>query len=187
MSAAVLAGGRALRFGGINKALMQVSGIPLITRITALLEPLFSEIIIAGWPAGDPLPPGVRTVADNYPGIGPLGGIEAALKASQSPSLFVFGCDMPWLSGQLISEQAEFFLRNPSDILSARSNGLPEPLHSIYSRRIHPSLVTYIEQGGSPAVIDFLKIVDTGYYDFPVTGEARKTLTNINRPEDIAT
>jgi len=129
----------------------------------------------------------MRSVADNYPGIGPLGGIEAALKASQSPFLFVVGCDMPWLSEQLIREQAEFFLRNPSDILSARSDGLPEPLHSIYSRSIHTSLVTYIELGGSPAVIDFFKMVDTIYIDFPVTGETRKALTNINRPEDIAT
>ncbi len=129
----------------------------------------------------------MRTVADNYPGIGPLGGIEAALKAAQSPSLFVFGCDMPWLSEQLIREQAEFFLENPYDILSARSEGLAEPLHSIYRRNIHPSLVTYIEKGRSPAVIDFFEKVKTGYFDFPVTGEARKALTNINRPEDIAT
>jgi len=150
-----------------------------------ILEPLFSEIIISGWPSGDPLPPGVTGVSDNYPGMGPLGGIEAALRSLRSQYLFVFGCDMPWLSEELIKEQANEFLRSPSDILAARTAGLFEPLHSIYSKSIHPAMVTYIEGGGSPAVIDFYRLVQTGHYDLPQTDRTKKALTNINRPEDI--
>ena len=150
-----------------------------------LLEPLFSEIIIAGWPEGDPLPGNVTAVQDNYRGIGPLAGIEAALGASTSPAVFVFGGDMPWLSEKLIRAQVSDFLKNPSEILAARSEGLFEPLHSIYSSKIHPALVEYIANGGSPAVIDFYRQSDIRYFDLPVTGEARKALTNINRPEDL--
>ncbi|MCK7541782.1 MAG: hypothetical protein MZV63_68315 [Marinilabiliales bacterium] len=47
-----------------------------------------------------PCLPGVVPVDDNFPGLGPLGGIEAAMKVSSSPVIFVFGGDMPWLSGE---------------------------------------------------------------------------------------
>ena len=162
-----------------------MEGVPVIGRTLSVLEPLFSEIIIAGWPLGDPLPQGVRAVTDNYPGIGPLAGIEAALRACNSPYLFVFGCDMPWLSGEMIIRQADDFLRAPSDILAARIEGFYEPLHSVYSKSIQPSLAGYIEGGGSPTIFDFYPYVATRYHDLPVTEETRKALTNINRPEDI--
>lgn len=159
--------------------------MPVITRTLQILEPLFSDIIIAGWPTGDPLPGKMTTVNDNYPGIGPLGGIEASLTVCRSQYLFVFGCDMPWLSEELIREQARDFLNDPPDILAARIKGLFEPLHSIYNRQIQPALARYIESGGSPAVFDFYGLVSTRHYDLPVTEKTRKALTNINRPEDV--
>jgi molybdopterin-guanine dinucleotide biosynthesis protein A len=92
---------------------------------------------------------------------------------------------MPWLSGEMIIRQADDFLRAPSDILAARIEGLYEPLHSVYSKSIQPSLAGYIEGGGSPTIFDFYPYVATRYHDLPVTEETRKALTNINRPEDI--
>lgn len=185
ISAAILAGGRASRFGGINKSLIEIDGIPIISRTITLLEPLFREIILAGWPADNTLPPGVMSVNDNFPGIGPLAGIEAAMKAASAHSLFVFGGDMPWLSEELIMAQADDFLRDPTDILVASTGGLAEPLHSIYSCSIHEPLETYLRDGGSPAVIDFYTRVKIRYYDLPRTAKTARALTNINRPEDI--
>jgi len=126
-------------------------------------------------------------VHDNFRGVGPLAGIEAALGVTSSPVLFVFGGDMPWLSEELIRAQAGEYLDNPPEILVARSGGLAEPLHSLYSKKIHPSLVRYLEAGGSNAIIDFYRHADTRYFDFPLTMEARRALTNINRPEDLLT
>jgi len=154
-------------------------------RTVALLGPLFSDIIIAGWPEGNPLPPGARTVEDNFPGLGPLAGIEAAMNASGSPYLFVFGGDMPWLSGELIREQSENFLMDPAEILSARIGQFAEPLHSIYSRSLHNQLKSYLESGGSPAVIDFYKLVHTRFFDLPLTEQTLRAFTNINSPGDI--
>lgn len=171
--------------GGINKALIEIGGITVIKRTLAIIEPLFGEIIAAGWPSGDPLPASVIAVQDNYPGIGPLAGIEAALRASRTQALFVFGGDMPWLSADIIKKQADYYLKNPSDILVARSEGLPEPLHSIYGKAIHQALVRYIEEGGSPAIIDFYKFTDTRFFELPQTEETRRALTNINRPADL--
>lgn len=182
----MLAGGRASRFGGINKALIEIEGVPIINRTIKILEPLFSEIILAGWPGSSPLPAGVIPVNDNFPGLGPLGGIEAALKTSSSPMLFVFGGDMPWLSVKLIREQVKDMRREQAAILAARIGGLTEPLHSIYSRSLHGELERYLKSGSSPAVIDFYKLVHTRYYDLPRTVKTLKAFTNINSPGDIS-
>lgn len=171
--------------GGINKALIEVEGVPVIKRTLAILEPLFAEIIVAGWPPGDPLQGNIITVNDNYRGLGPLAGIEAALRVSRSEALFVFGGDMPWLSAELIRLQAVNYLENPSDILAARYEGLSEPLHSIYRKSIHPALAIYLEEGNSPAIIDFYPVAKTRFFDLPLTAETHRAMTNINRPGDI--
>ena len=64
--------------------MIEIEGVRIITRTVSLLKPLFREIILAGWPTGDKLPEGTITVSDNFPGMGPLAGIEAALKATSA-------------------------------------------------------------------------------------------------------
>lgn len=162
-----------------------IDGVTVIARITRLLEPLFSEIILAGWPAGDPLPAGVVYVSDNYHRIGPLAGIEAALRVARSPLLFVVGGDMPWLSAELIGEQITDYRRRPAPIHAIRTGGVAEPLHAIYSREIHPLMVRFIESGAGNAIIDFHKEAGALYYDIEATGERRRALSSINRPEDL--
>lgn len=182
----MLAGGRASRFGGKNKALIEIDGVPIINRTLTLLEPVFREVILAGWPVGSSMPPGVVPVDDNFPGLGPLGGIEAAMKVSSSPAIFVFGGDMPWLSGELIEAQARDFVREPAEILAARIGELAEPLHSVYSCTLHQRLERYLGSGGSPAVIDFYRLVQTRYYDLPRTLKTVRAFTNINSPGDLS-
>lgn len=93
---------------------------------------------------------------------------------------------MPWLSGELIEEQANDFIRNPAEILAARIGRLTEPLHSVYSCTLHKRLEKYLDSGGSPAVIDFYKLVQIRYFDLPRTVKTMRAFTNINSPEDIA-
>jgi len=93
---------------------------------------------------------------------------------------------MPWLSTALIKAQAENFLMDPAEILSARIGQFAEPLHSIYSRNLHNQLESYLESGGSPAVIDFYKLARTRYYDLPETAKTMKAFTNINSPGDLS-
>lgn len=159
--------------------------MPVIDRIISVLAPLFREIIIAGWPEGSPVPRGVSLTADNFTGVGPLAGIESAMKASATSLLFVFGGDMPWLSERLIRHQASEILSSTADILVPRVNGLVEPMHAIYRCTLHERLQSYLLSEGSPAVIDFYKLVDTRYMELPSGTETAKAFTNINRPEDL--
>lgn len=159
----------------------------IIARTVSLLKPLFREIILAGWPPDDPLPENTLAVTDNFPGMGPLAGIEAAMRASSSPWLFVFGGDMPWLSEEIITDQANALLKTPADVLIPRIDKSIEPLHAIYRCSLHTSIVAYLEAGNNPAIREFFKPLQVRYHDLPRNEKILKAFTNINSPEDLRT
>jgi len=181
----VLAGGSGRRLGGINKSLIEIGGITLIHRTLDILRPLFSEILVSGWHAGVMLPEGTRSVPDNFPGRGPLAGIEASMKAASLPYIFVFGGDMPWLSEKIITAQALNFLDDPPEVLIPRTDNMTEPLHAIYDCNLHLSLEKYLRSGAKPAVRDFIALTRVRYYDLTSNDEIMKAFTNINNPEDL--
>jgi molybdopterin-guanine dinucleotide biosynthesis protein A len=76
---AVLAGGQSRRFGS-DKALAQLAGHTLLDHALARLERWCGAVVVAGREV-----PGRRCVGD-WPraGMGPLGGIAAALRLAQS-------------------------------------------------------------------------------------------------------
>jgi molybdopterin-guanine dinucleotide biosynthesis protein A len=181
----VLAGGRGSRLGGKNKSLIEVEGITILLRSLDILRPLFDEILLSGWPDDTELPAGIGKVPDNFPGRGPLAGIEASMKAAETRYIFVFGGDMPWLSEEIIKSQATDFLENPADVSVPRINNLAEPLHAIYSCRLQPSLEAFLMSADKPAVIDFIGKTRVRYYDLPPSAETTRAFTNINTPEDL--
>jgi molybdopterin-guanine dinucleotide biosynthesis protein A len=146
---------------------------------------LFREIILAGWPTDNASPAGTITVADNFPGMGPLAGIEAAMKASSAPWLFVFGGDMPWLSDEMITDQATASLKSHADVLIPRIEKSIEPLHAIYRCSLHPYLESYLREGKDVAVRAFLRPLQVRYYDLPRDEKTLKAFTNINSPKDL--
>lgn len=171
--------------GGINKALIEVGGKSIIDRTVNLLTPLFREVILAGWPVGQRLPAGTRSVPDNFPGKGPLAGIEAAMKISQTQFIFVLGGDMPSLSGELIAMQIDKFADKPADVFVPRIGDLIEPLHTICSCSVYPSLEAYMRSARKPAVRDFFSLVNVRYFDLPETADYMRVFKNINTSGDL--
>jgi molybdopterin-guanine dinucleotide biosynthesis protein A len=146
---------------------------------------LFHEVIIAGWPAEEVSPEGTRQVADNFAGMGPLAGIEAAMKAADTPSLFVFGGDMPWLSAQIIVRQAEYFKKESPDVLVPLIGVMTEPLHSVYKCSLHPALEAFMKKAENPSVRDFYLLTNVMYFNLPVEEEILRSFSNINNPSDL--
>ena len=77
VTALILAGGKATRFGGIAKHELVVDGQTIFARQVALLRPRVTELIVAAPTDFSPY----RTVRDATPGVGPLAGIAAGLSA----------------------------------------------------------------------------------------------------------
>jgi molybdopterin-guanine dinucleotide biosynthesis protein A len=110
ISGAILAGGDNKRFGGKIKANETIGGGKIIDRIVKTLSQVFDEIILV---TNSPLEfnqwRSLKIIGDQYKGVGPLGGIHAAMKASQADAVFIFAGDMPFLCKDLIIKQIELF------------------------------------------------------------------------------
>ena len=96
---AVLAGGVGRRFGG-DKALALLDGAPLIAHVAAALAAECDAVVVCGRAL-----PGVATLADRPgPGLGPLGGIAAALRHAADAGfaeVLTTPCDTPRLPAGL--------------------------------------------------------------------------------------
>ncbi|OPY06236.1 MAG: putative molybdenum cofactor guanylyltransferase [Syntrophaceae bacterium PtaB.Bin038] len=185
MTGIILAGGRAGRMGGINKAFIEVGGERLIDRTMRLYRALFREIIISTNSPLEYLEFDARIVTDLYPGKGPLGGIHAGLLHATCEQAFVSACDMPYLSeafiGHLIA-QAEGY-----DLVVPVTAGGYESLHAVYSRRCLPVIESQIERGELKVALLFRKFrtreIPAGeILRFDPEG---RIFANLNRPEDL--
>ena len=131
LAAAILAGGRARRLGGINKATLRVGALAIIDRQLPVLRALANEIFVVGrddpaWTAR-----GLRAVADEVADAGPLGGIYTAIRQSPCERTLVVACDLPFLSAAFLQRLAAV---RDADLVIPRSARGYEPLCAIYSR-----------------------------------------------------
>jgi molybdopterin-guanine dinucleotide biosynthesis protein A len=91
----VLAGGRGLRMGGVDKGLVDWHGTPLALHALRRLQPQVARCCIsANRHAGDYAQFGVPVLADTVPGFaGPLAGLLAALRHAGSHGTGAVGAD----------------------------------------------------------------------------------------------
>lgn len=137
----VLAGGKGLRLGR-NKTLESVGEVSLLRRVVESVAFLGSEIIVvtateSTFPRFQEYPK-LRSIADAFPGKGPLGGIYTGLAASQTIYNLVVACDMPFLNHELLRYMIQ--VTPGFDIVVPRVDGMVEPLHAIYSRECLPTI-----------------------------------------------
>jgi len=140
--AAIIAGGASRRMGR-DKALIEVGGKPLITRVAEVMRPLFPEVIVVTANTEVAVAAQLTAIPDIYPKSGPLGGIHAALTHTQAPT-FCVACDMPCLDAGSINYLCGQF--NGEDAIMPRIDGRPEPLHAIYSPTALPRIESELQR-----------------------------------------
>ncbi len=144
----VLAGGGGLRLGR-EKALENLGKRSLLERVLLQLSFLDSDILLVTakelsypWLEGHSR---LKIVSDIYHGKGPLGGIYAGLKLSDSFYNLVVACDMPFLNRALLSYMAS--VSAGYDLVVPRLKDLVEPLHAVYSKACLAPIECLLEQG----------------------------------------
>jgi molybdopterin-guanine dinucleotide biosynthesis protein A len=146
MTSIILAGGKSSRLGQ-SKALQSIGGKSLIQWVVDHLTILSAEIIIAT-AHGEAIPCSstvkIKTVADIYPGKGPLGGIYSGLTASSSLRAIVVGCDTPFLSVSLLEYMTQTLA--DSDVVLPRIGEMVEPLCAVYSKNCLAPIQELLEQ-----------------------------------------
>ena len=91
----ILAGGRASRLGGRDKAWLQRAGIPQVIRLTRRFEAECSAVLVsANANLERYAEQGMSVVTDRVSGIGPIAGLDALAQACTTPWMLTVPVDV---------------------------------------------------------------------------------------------
>ncbi|MCK9168584.1 MAG: molybdenum cofactor guanylyltransferase [Bacteroidales bacterium] len=187
LSAVILAGGKASRYGGIPKSLIQIKGRTIIANNLQVLSTIFSEIfIIANEPEIFSFNNDVLVYPDLIPGHGPLSGIHSALSRISNSAAFIFACDMPNLRQDVMESQLAFYQRNPGLIIIPITERGIEPLHGIYPKAAFTDVERLLKMYDNPKIRSLFSQYPTLFMRFEDSALARRVFYNVNTPDDLS-
>ena len=183
-SAAILAGGRARRFGGLDKSRLVVDGTPIIVRQLAVLQVVAREVFVVASESSRFADLSVPVRADVVPDAGALGGILTAVETAASPFVLVVACDLPFLQADLLGMLVDRAAR--ADGAWIRSERGVEPLIACYTRGSAPRIRRAVEAGHLKAADlgDVLQMQEVTEQETAAFGDPARLLANLNTPDD---
>jgi len=181
---AVLAGGTSTRMG-FNKALIEINGEALISKVTSSLNRAgVMDLKIVGGESEAFTLLGHECLADEYPGEGPLGGIITALnyfKNIGKKHVLVVACDLPNISADLIKKMVENSLKEPKSVVVPLVEGHLQWMHVLWPTEVLSTLLKSFSNGE--------RAPWKASKDLPllrIEGIDPQVLFDIDHPEDLA-
>ena len=153
----VLAGGTSRRMGQ-DKALLPINGRPMIQSLIRGLIPVSRDVIVSlndgerHEELKQALPAGVRVVYDERPGQGPLMGIYAGLKASETDVNLVVACDIPEVDPGFITEMRSY-TGDHDVVVSVDDEGRTNALLAMYRRSVIPLMKKQLDEGRGKIIL----------------------------------
>ena len=184
IAAAILAGGRARRYGGRDKSRLVVGRRPIIVRQIEVLERIASPVFVVANDVARFADLHLPVHPDVVPDAGALGGIYTAVATSGADLVLVVACDMPFLDEGLLRRLVE--LAQGGDGAWVRTSRGPEPLLACYQNRVAPLIRQEIDAGRLRAgdLGALLTMAEIGDAELARFGSIEKLLLNVNSPED---
>jgi molybdopterin-guanine dinucleotide biosynthesis protein A len=168
---------------GRTKALIEVDGVALATRVAAAMAEIGCMPVCAL--GGDPdelAPLGLDVIPDRWPGEGPLAGIICALESAQSDGqsdVIVLACDLPDIGSSDLRLLVDAADRSPeADVIVATTDRV-EPGCAIWRTSALGGLRERFEDG-ERAVHRVFGDLDVVAVPLPAAA-----LRNINAPGDL--
>lgn len=183
----ILAGGRSSRFGGAPKGLARIGGERIIDRVAFALRACTDTLLLAANdPAADGWVPGARRVADRTPGLGALGGLQAAMAHAGTP-LLVVAWDMPFVSAPLLQELRARGERGALAVVPEGPDGRPEPLCAWYSNALLPRIERLLAAGErrAMALADGYGVERLPHAVVAQYGDPTLIFDNVNTADDL--
>jgi molybdenum cofactor guanylyltransferase len=187
---AILAGGRARRLGGLNKAglILRPGGASVLDRQLARLRRVVDRTIIIANDAERFTATSVPVIPDLVPDAGALGALYTAVHAAGTERTLVVACDMPFVSERLLAHLVS--VGNSVDIAIPITARGYEPLCATYSRRAASELRRLIDEQrfrlSDVARIPGLDILEVGRDELETFGPEEVLFFNLNTPDDYA-
>lgn len=190
----VLAGGQSTRMAAGKdedrdkaKAMLAAGGRTLLETALTVLRAVAGEVFILGvaqrYGAFGP------TIADVFPGCGPLGGIHAALTRTKTELNLIIGVDTPFLSPALLGYIVDRALkgRETKTVTAPVINDYPQPLCAVYSRKFLPVAEQALKAGRYKIVPLFARdrTLLISEAELEQVAFTREMFENLNTPEDL--
>ena len=196
-AAAILTGGQARRFHGLDKSGLVVAGRTILEQQLEWLAPVARDIMIvtsearaADFPTSR-LPRGARVVFDRYPGTGPLGAVMTAIEAASGASVLVLAADMPHVSGALVAALVALHAQDVDPeghhATVPHSARGAEPLCAVYGPSALPVLRAALASGDLSIrrALDRLRVRVMPVDAVAAIGDPALLFRNINSPAEL--
>jgi molybdopterin-guanine dinucleotide biosynthesis protein A len=183
-TAAILAGGRATRFGGRDKSALLVEGRSILERQIHELSHITSDILLVGGNLSARAIDGARYVADQVAGCGPLGGLHAALTDALGEATIVVACDMPFVSASLFRHL--LVLTSGVDAVVPRTEHGYHPLCAAYTPACIKPIARRLAEGRLTMtdLFDDVRVRIVTAEEVDAFGDHRRLLANVNTPAE---
>jgi molybdopterin-guanine dinucleotide biosynthesis protein A len=187
IAAAILAGGRAERLGGVNKALLEIGGLRMIDRIVRALA-VADPILLCAGPNVFPDDIGLPAISDlpaDY--AGPLAGVAAAvaaLSARPPEMLLTVAVDTPFFPHDFAA-RAMPLLAGGSEVAVAAFAGQDYPTNALWRFEALKSLPAAVAAGSAPHSLK--RLIDahrSRLLDYAEVGAANP-FANANSPDEL--
>ena len=192
----VLAGGQSSRMGS-DKALIKLNGQPLVVHALNIFRGAGLPATIAG--ARSDLSAYAPVLDDA--GLGPLGGVCAALASTSAAYAVFLPVDMPLLPSPLISLLLEYARSTQSAVTVPSVNGFAQTFPCVIQRAALPALVSELKAGNDGCFSAFRaaaarlykpfsslpveNLVQAGQLEHPDGMPPAFWFLNINTPADL--
>ncbi len=181
-SGIILAGGKSSRMK-FNKAFARITSQTAIEIIINKFQAFFSETIIISNDPEEYLHLGLPVFTDVYPRQGPVSGIHSALYHASNETIFLLGCDMPFIEMQVV----EYMLQKLGEYDSVVPciDSQLQPTSAVYHRKCLPLFTSCLENQRLKLIrifyeeIDALLIQEEELVQF---GNPREIFFNVNDP-----
>lgn len=179
-----MAGGRSRRFGGVDKALALVNGVPLYQLAALAIEPGVGRVLINSNSEDCLKRISEYEVIPDESGdyAGPLAGMLAGCRASRTPYVLFVPCDAPFIVPDLATRLYRALEVGSATVACARTS---DGLHPVFAL-MKSSCLTSLEEALAErrhAARDWMKAQQAVYVDFD---DCVDGFTNINTPEQLA-
>jgi molybdopterin-guanine dinucleotide biosynthesis protein A len=183
----ILAGGLGSRYGGENKAFLNVGGMRIMDRLVELFSTLFDEIIIVTNQPLDFLEWNALIVTDIFPARSSLTGIHTGLFYAGHPFAFFSACDTPFLKRAVV-ETVLKQIGPADDLIIPKTSAGFEPLCAAYSRRCLKPAEEHIRANKLKIQLALQKVRIKHVPEALLRQEDPELVSffNVNTPEDLA-
>jgi len=171
---------------GTDKAFVALDGRTLLARALDLARSVTPDFHIVGDPSK--FAPFAPVVEDIHPGCGPLGGIHAALMASEKDLNVILAIDLPFVSFALL----QFLItraRNSNALVTlAQAGGYWQPLCAVYRRDFAEAAERALRAGRYKIdpLFEKVPVQAISQDELEAAGFTPAIFRNVNTPEELA-